>query len=470
MRRNRFASERACCNRVMVLIAVLFLLMFSALGTVWAETISLSLEEAIALGLNNSTSIKAKLLAVHAAKADIRAANSAFYPTVSAAASWTHFFDQKETPETTVDLGGMSVTMPGSYLAPSDPITISTDVGQSIYTFGRIKKGIKLAEEGLQLSELDFEEEKRNLIVRIKRAFYGYMLAKKVVKVQEETLAQKEDALEVAKKRFEAGLSPDFEVLSAESDLESFKPGLISARNQVQFALLAVKDLLGIEDEGDYEIDLIGSLEAEFYSFDKKELIGEALKNNYTIRQYQSGINLADYQKSLKEREKRPIIAGFANYTLQSGFDAATGKNEYWGSNSWEGDLTVGISIQMQLSALFPWSRENAESIKSALDLEGLKVARSSVESGIRLNIENILLRLEEEKSKIASMNKGVELASRLYESSRERYAHGLISSTDLKDAQIKLNAAKVGSLTSVFNYKTALFDLMDAVGVYSFE
>jgi outer membrane protein TolC len=93
----------------------------------------------------------------------------------------------------------------------------------------------------------------------------------------------------------------------------------------------------------------------------------------------------------------------------------------------------------------------------------------SSLENGIRLNIKNILLKLDEERSKIASGGKAVELAQRLYTSSKDRYSNGLISSMEFKDSQIMLNNAQLGYLTSIYNYKIALFDLMDAVGVDNF-
>ena len=63
-----------------------------------------------------------------------------------------------------------------------------------------------------------------------------------------------------------------------------------------------------------------------------------------------------------------------------------------------------------------------------------------------------------------------MELASRLYDSASERFAHGLITRIELKEAEIRLNSARVGYLNSVFNYMNALFDLMDIVGVYEFD
>ena len=93
----------------------------------------------------------------------------------------------------------------------------------------------------------------------------------------------------------------------------------------------------------------------------------------------------------------------------------------------------------------------------------------SSLENGIRLDIKYVLLRLDEETSKIVSGGKAVELAQRLYTSSKERYSNGLISSMEFKDSQITLNNAQLGHLTSIYNYKIALFDLMDAAGVDHF-
>ena len=437
---------------------IIFVFMFLfALNAGWAETMRLTLEEAIGLGLQNSSTLKSKKLAVFSAQAGVLSAKSSYYPGVSVSTSYTHIFKELKYE-------------PDSYYASSDPISISADVSQTIYTFGKIKNAVRISEENVKVAEMDFEEEMRDLIVGIKRGFYGYILAGEVLRVQEETLTYKEEALEVAQKRYDAGLSPDYEVLSAESDVENFKPEIISARNQVEFALLAVKNLMGIEEEGtDFDIELIGTLEPEYYSFQKETLMKKALTYKYDVSRYKSNITLMEMQKNITDSQNKPTIAGFANYTLNSGYDSSTGSARYWGKDSWDGILSIGVSVQMPLSALFPWSRENVDSKKGELDIEQLKAGLNAVESGIRLNIENILLRLEEEKAKIASGSKGVELAQRLYKSSKDRYASGLISSMEFKDSQIALNNAQLGYLTSIYNYQMALFDLMEAAGVDHF-
>ena len=446
---------------LLLVVAIAVMLMLSAqIGG--AETMRLTMEEAIGLGLKNSTTLKSKAVSVYSAQAGVKSAQAAYYPYVSTSLSYTHLFEPPMSSETSYG----PITIPASYLAASDPISLSIDVTQSVFTWGKINNAVKLAQESAGLAELDLDEEKRKLVIEIKKAFYGYILAKEVLAVQEETLAHKKEALDVTKKRFTAGLSPEFEVLSAESDVENFKPTVITARNQLRFTLLAVMDLLGIEGDGDFDIELVGSLDPVYHELEKKDLIDSAMSNKYEIRQFERNVALQRTQQEITRAANKPVVGAFANYTLTSGFDTSTGANRYWGEDSWDGNLTVGISVTMPLSALFPWSKENADIKKGELDIENLDLQLSTVRSGIRLNIENIVLKIEEEWSKIGSGEKGIELAQKLYDSALQRYRNGLISSMELKDAQIGLNNAKLGYLQAVYGHKIALFDLMNAVGV----
>lgn len=434
------------------LLILFVILIFTCVSNIQAETIELTLEEAIGLGLMNSSGLKTKMLSLASAGADVQVARASGYTNVSLSTSYSHIFDQP--------------TLFGMYVAAKDEIVVGVSAQQPLFTFGKIKTGINLAEEGMTQARLELEEEKRSLIMAIKRAFYGYILAREVLAVQEETLANKQEALDIARMRYDAGLGAEIEVLSAESDVENFLPEVISARNEVDFAILAVMELLELgEEEGEYDIVLVGELEPEYHTFTKSELVDIAMKNNFDLQKYRTGINAAEYQKYLASREKYPTIAGFANYSVQSGYDPETGENKFSGPD-WSDLLTLGLTVQMPLSGLFPWSAENAKAKKSEFDLESLHTGLSSVKSGITLAIQNILLSLKEEEAKISSGEKRVELARKYLETSKKSYENGLISNTDLKDAQLNLNIAQLGYLSAIYNYNLALYDLYDAVGV----
>jgi len=435
-------------------IGAVFALLLTMIGTAGGETYQFTLEEAIAYGLANSTAIRSKQLAVAAAQADLAAAKSAYYPSLSAGANWTHLFDPPQS-----DLG---------YLAGSDPLGMSLELGQSVYTFGKIEGGIRLAEETVSQAALDLAEENRKTIVLIKNAFYGYLLALEVAAINKETLAGKEEALDVARQRYSAGLVADFEVLQAESDLESFKATVISTNNGVRIALLNVKNVLGIEEE-DFEFELIGELELIPVDIDREALIQTALTGKYDLQSFRKVADITEAQEALNRALRLPTLAAWANYSLQSGFDPVTGDNKYFDFDAWEGNLTMGLNLSVPISGFFPWSEENATIKKSQLQAEDLRIRYGALESSIRIAVESSILKIDEERAKISSGSKSVALARRLYEAAVEQYESGYISSVELEDAQLGLNAARLAYARAIYSYNRNILDLMDVVGVAGF-
>jgi len=423
-----------------------------------AETYRFTLEQAIAYGLQNSASIKSKALALEAAKQDLAAARSGYYPSISASLTYSHLF-----PQPTQEVGPVTY-----YLAATDPLSLSANLSQTLYTFGKLKAGVKLAEEGVAQAGLDLAEETRKTVVLIKRAYYAYLLATEVLAINEQTLGRKQDALEVAQKRYEAGLVADYEVLRAESDLESYRATVISSRNAVRIALLNVRNTLGIKEE-EFSFELLGALEPLQVKLERKGLLELALARKYELLSFRKGMDIVAAQERLNRSLNKPTLAGFVSYQLASGFDAATGANEYFSADAWDGSLTAGLSLSVPVSAYLPWSKESAAIRKSALQLENLRLQYQSLESGVRIAVESGLLKVAEQEAKIASGRKSVELAQRLYESAEQQYLGGYISSIDLKDAQLGLNGAQLAYAQAIFEHNQNILELMDLAGVAEF-
>jgi len=415
-----------------------------------AESYRFTLQEAIGYGLQNSVSIRSKALALEGAKQDLAAARAAYYPSLSAGLTYTHIYPQPQSS--------------GFYVSPADPLGLSASLSQSIYTFGKLKGGVKLAEQAVAQARLDLEEEARKLVVLVKRSFFGYLLALEVRGINRETLERKQEALEVARLRYNAGQASDYEVLRAESDLENYRATVIASDNAVQIALLNVRNALGIREES-FEFELVGELEPLAFDLDRQNLLARALQRKYELASFRGSMGLLAAQAALNRSLALPTLAGFMGYSLDSGM-GADGKNDYFTAEAWSGTWTAGLSFSVPVSALLPWSKESATVRKSALQLENLNVQYSSLESGVRIAVESGLLKIAEQDAKIASGKKSVALAERLYESAEVQYRSGYISSTDLKDAQLGLNGAQLALAQAVYGYNQNVLDLMDVVGI----
>lgn len=427
------------------------ILLFICLGSVLtAETMELTLGEAIEMGLANSTGMRTRMLAVASARADLGAARSAYYPGVSASIRYAHLDEP-------------------NVFSGQDPVSMSLEVGQSVSTFGKTAAEIRLAEKGLAQAQLDLAEEQRSLTVLIENAFYTYLLALELDAINQETLANKRDALEVARQRYTAGLISDFEVLTAESDLESFKSTVISSANGIEVALLNVRNMLNIPSDAELDIVLIGELAPIPVKLDKDELIERALENRYDVQSFRTLLKLAELQDSLTRSLRLPTLAAFFSYSLDSGLDADGKDHRYFDPDIWSGSWSAGLNLSVPVSPWFPWSKESLDVRKSAFTLERQRLDFTSLESGLRIAVETLLLKIAEEDAKIASGAKSVELADRLYRSATEQYEAGLISSIDLKDAQLGLNGAQLAYTQAVYGYNMNVLELKNTVGVTEF-
>ncbi len=423
-----------------------------------AETVKLTLDQAVQLGLANATSVQSKTLGIERARQDVASARAGWYPQASASVGWTHLFEKPAG----LSLGGLGTV----YTTPQDPVSLSVQLSQPVYTFGRLRTGVKLAESGVASAQIALEQEKWTLSGRIERAFYGFLLARQALDIQAQTLTAKQETLDVARRKYQAGVASDYEVLQAEADLESFRPTLIGAENQVNLALLTVKNLLNLPPGEGTDVELVGSLQVSGgLELDRRALVERARSQRFEARSLRQGEQAAALQEELAGKAYYPTIGGFFNYRLASGVNAATGANLYWGENSWDGSLSGGFSVSVPLSVWLPGSAPRADVRKAQLARQDLALSLKSLEGQVELQVEQALLAIQEQQQRLRSGEKNIALAQRLYDSARAQYARGVISSLELQNAQLGLNGAQLAQLQSQYSYRLALLDLQDAIG-----
>lgn len=194
----------------------------------------------------------------------------------------------------------------------------------------------------------------------------------------------------------------------------------------------------------------------------RETAILEALAKNSEIRRQELSIEAEKIRERLARSEKLPSVSGFANAGLQNGFDL--GAAGYSGTE-WESSVSAGVSAQFDLGSLFPWSAKTARVEKSAIEVRKMNEELSSKRDTVSLGVERVLLDLSKARAQIDAGEKALELAEELYLASKEMYENGLLSIMEYDDAQVSLSDSRVGYLTYIYDYRKALYDLMDAIG-----
>jgi outer membrane protein len=126
-----------------------------------------------------------------------------------------------------------STLAPGADIAVSDQNNYrwSGILRQPIFTGFALISNYRLAALGIDQTELEFELEKMDLVLRVKEAYFNVLAADKAVEVAEKEVESRAWTVQVARSFFDVGMIPVNDVLRAEVELANAEQALVRARN-----------------------------------------------------------------------------------------------------------------------------------------------------------------------------------------------------------------------------------------------
>ena len=420
----------------------LIILMLTVLGAaaIAQETetpIVLTVDEAIALALQQNPFHLASRERIAQARAGVRQAVAGFLPSLSASGSDT--LDEK-----------LFVLEFPSMVPGEPPQRISIDFtkdyqmafsfGLPLYAGGRLTAGYKQANYGLKASQESVRLSEQETILEAKRAFYGYLLAKEFSAVANEGLRLAEDFMKNVKNLYEVGMSSKFDLLRSEVQAANLKPQAIRARNSVDVAALGLKTVCGIDL--DTPIDVKGGLAAPPLDAETRDVVAEALEQRPELRQI-------DFQRRMAG-ESVKIARGSVLPTLAIG-----GAYNVWGDalsfrkGAWQNYYTISLSLSVPI---FNGFESRARIGQSKALLREIEWTRKGLSNAIAFEVRQAVLNLNQARETLLSQEKNVEQAREAVRIAELNYAEGLATNLDVSTAQVALSQART-------NYSQALYD-----------
>ncbi len=227
-------------------------------GPVQAQSpaaIRLTLDDAIARGLDTSHRLAEIRAREQGAQAAVRGAQVADKPIVSATAGYMR---TNHVPEF------FFLQPSGARLVvyPDIPDNVVTRVAFQwpIYSSGRTDAIERAASAEAQAIAADIETARADLRLEIVRAYWAAATAREAVRVLEEAVTRADAQVNDSKRRFEVGLIPPNEVSSLEAQRSRERALLIEASNIRESTLIDLRRLIGVDP--DTVIELADRLDA----------------------------------------------------------------------------------------------------------------------------------------------------------------------------------------------------------------
>lgn len=392
----------------------------------------LTLEEVIALALENNQELKIQQRRVDIANNNVYPGNAGLVPTISLLGNASYQNNDtdalirtfQESPPTVAVSDGSAATTTYSAVIQADYVLLGGFSGKYQYQLLRNQKDLAYYQQQAAINRTIVNVS--DLFLEIAKLQSQEELLQKNVKIGEERLSKVED-------QFEFGKVTGLTVLRAKTDLnqdQSLLDNVLVAKNNLKRDL---NFLLGIDAETKYRVSV---------SYQPPALVGvedlkaEVMANNPNIQLGNKGVEVANNEYKLSTTRRLPTVNAFANYGYfnQENDFQQLAEVETLG-------YTVGVGFRYNLFSGGKTNR-NIQSAKLGYEVSQFQQQQAKdmvLAEAIKERNSLVLLR-----SQLKREQENIETFRESYSRTEERFYNGKVPSLDLRDAQNALLNAEI--------------------------
>lgn len=459
-----------------------------------AEKVWLSLPEARAIALRNNLDLKVQLLAPSIAEEAYNAQRAVY----EAAFHTSAYISKTDRPIASaldavegasnefigitpgVDLPlqtGGSITFDladnrskgDTYLfSPSYGPQFSASVSQPLLRGAGLENNansyqIRLTQYDWAVANAQTRLEVITVLAAIDRIYWRLYAAHRLlaVRVQQYELAKVQ--LERARRFVQAGQNAQIEVTRAEAGLAQSLESIIIAENDLRDRQRELKQALqesGLEVASPTTIMPVTEPNPVHYTFEPGRLVSQAIENRMEMLEEELRIARAITSEKFYRNQALPVVNLLYTYnvnglgpTRKDAYDLLLDKNFE--------DHTVGVEL------VVPLGNEAAESrVRGAfLQRRQALASKEQRQAIVEAEVLNAIDQLETNWQRILAARQSALLEERLYQAEIRQFEIGMVTSTDVLEAQANFANAQSTEINALTEYQISLVDLAYATG-----
>lgn len=333
----------------------------------------------------------------------------------------------------------------------------------AFYGYNSVKSEMKEAKLDYEETQKELKREELTLIYNVSASFYNLLSVQKSEEIAKMNLERQQEAYEIAKNKYNAGLIREVDALQMEVDLAEAKNNYDLALVDVSEAQNDFKELIGI-DLND-SVTVSNEMKYESVVVDVNKAVELALENRLEIREQEIQIELN--KLSIKEQKAEGMINGdITAYIQKKGvssldLDKSIGDafNKSYG-NLQDRPLNFGVGFTVNIPIL-DWG-ENKSLVRAAeARLQQNIYEEEAIKRSIETEVKNLVADLNSSLKRLQLLEKNVAIAEKSFEITRSRFTDGDIDSQDLALERDRLNNAYTSHLSAYISYELNLANLM---------
>ncbi len=379
-----------------------------------------SLADCIAYALENNITIKDAVLNKSISKVDYNKAKSARLPNLFGSAS------QSFSSGNTID------PITSDYVTDQIHST-NAGINSSVTLFqgNQISNQIKQKKILLEQSVFQEEVEKNNIVLNVLETYLQTLYSKESITIAENNLAASEKEVLRAKARIDAGSITLGDYTEAQSQAATNKYNVITAKNNYQQYIIALKQLLELSPADDIEIETIDeNMDLINLELNKSELYEKALGILPEIKA--SKLNIESIEKKLDISRGAYLPTLSMSGSIGSGYTSIN-------DNTFTDQFNVNFNQRIGLSLNIPIFNRNQTKAAvqiATINIDKAQIQKQTTEKEIYKKVETAYQNALSAQEQVIAAEASETASEQSYKLAQKKYELGSLSTTDLVISQ----------------------------------
>ena len=410
-------------------------------------TISLSLQDAINLGLKNN-------LGLLLSRADTRAARgqrweelSALLPHVTAAP----YVAESKINLAEIGFGNVATNFLhiSTALGPFSYFDARAAVNQSLFDWKSINRA-RSATESVKSADYTLLDAHDLVVLAVGYVYFQAVAYEARITTDEAQVAAARAVFNQASDQVKAGTAADIDALRTKVELQTRQQELIQAKNDFDIQKITVARVIGLAPSQQFDLT-----DKSLYQRLENLTPDEALQRAYASR--------SDYRAAMSDVRAAELSrkAAAAGYLPSLSFDA-----DYGTGGAHPADATRVYDVRGTLSIpIFTGNSVHGDVQQADAKLEQAREKLDNLRGQIEADVRTALLNLQSSAEQVEVARSNIDLADQTLTQSRDRFSAGVTDTVEVVQSQESVAAAHEQFISSLYNYNFAKISLIRALG-----
>jgi len=437
--------------KVLLIICSLFSLQMTA-----QEKKTLTLNEAIDLGLQNSKLLKINQAKIEEATAAAKEAVEKRLPDAKASASYLRLNAVNVELKTKNNNNGGGTSPAVEQPKVSQALYGLMNVSLPIYTGGKIRYGIESSKFLEKAAMLDAESDKDEVIQNTIEAFANLFKAKTAVRLVQENLNEAQLRTKELTNMEKNGLLARNDLLKSQLRESNMEYNLSDAENSWQLANVNMNLMLGLPTTTELILDTANLVKKE-----DNRVLDDFLN---AARVNRKDIAAVDLRKKAAESGVKSAKGDlYPSLALTGGYIGLDIPDFL----SIPAAMNVGVGVSYNIGSLW---KNKAKVQQAEARVKQLTFTEAMMDDNMQLELNKSYLSLMTNRKQIQVSAKAVEQAEENYRIVKNKFDNSLATTTDLLDADIAQLQARLSYTLSRADAFVAYHKLLQTAGLLSAE